>query len=149
MVHQLAEADREGADGSRHQDVSTRGCLRTTLQRAVMQWSHLVGMVREVGVRACIVERELSTDKQTRLMMAGRERSAESCTGLAIRHERIGKEQAGFSREAIGNLASLAHEAVLHLHAVVDATSVTDDGVLANNTRSDIYRGVILSYQIH
>ena len=105
-----------------------------------MQWSHLVGMVREVGVRTGIVERELSANEQARLMVTGREGTAEGGTGLTVSHERISKEEAGLGGEAIGNLAGLAHEAVLHLHGVVDAATVADNGVLANDTRSDIYR---------
>ena len=63
MVHQFTEADREGTYRSRHQDIRARGRLRTTLQRTVMQRSHLIGMVREVGIRTCVIERELSANQ--------------------------------------------------------------------------------------
>ena len=75
-------------------------------------------------------------------MMGGRERSAESSTGLTIGHIGISEEQAGLSREAIGNLTGLAHEAILHLHRVVDATAIADNGVFADDTRSDKHRGI-------
>ena len=116
MVHQFAKADREGTNGSRHEHVGTTGRLGTTLQCPIVQGTHLVGMVGEIGVRAGIVERELSSDEQARLMVAGRERATEGSTCLAIGHVGIGKEEAGFCREAIGNLTGLTHEAVLHLH---------------------------------
>ena len=63
-------------------------------------------------------------------MMRGAERSAEGSTGLTIGHEGVGKEQARLSRKAIRDLAGLTHETVLHLHRVVDRTTVTDDRVL-------------------
>ena len=139
MVHQCAKTNAESTDLGRHQHIGTAGRLRTALQGSVVQRSHLVGMVREVGVRTGIVERELTTDEQARLVVAGRERSAESGAGLAMGHVAIGKEYRGFCRETVGNLASLTHETVLHLHAVGDATPARDDAVLADNTRSDVY----------
>ena len=56
MVHQLAKAYAEGTDGGRHQDIGSRGGLRAALQRAIVQRTHLVGVVGEIGVRACIIE---------------------------------------------------------------------------------------------
>ena len=75
-------------------------------------------------------------------MVAGGEGTTEGGTGLTVGHERVGKEQAGLSREAVGHLTGLAHEAVLHLHGVVDTAAVTDDGVLADDTRADIHGSV-------
>ena len=69
MVHQLAETDAEGTDLGRHQDVGSRGGLRTALQCTVVQGSHFVGVVREVGVRTGIVERELTANQQRALMV--------------------------------------------------------------------------------
>ena len=107
-----------------------------------MQGTHLVGMVREVGVRAGIVKRELATNQQRTLMVGSRERAAESSTGLTIGHITVGEEHAGLCRKAVGNLASLAHEAVLHLHRVGDAATVRDDAVLADNTCADVYGSI-------
>ena len=50
MVHQLAEADGESTNLGRHQHVGARGCLGATLQGAIMQWTHLIGVVGEIGV---------------------------------------------------------------------------------------------------
>ena len=142
MVHQLTETDAERTDRGRHQDIGTRSRLRTTLQGSPVQWPHLIGVVREVRVRTGIIERELTTDEQRALMMRGTERSAEGSTGLTVGHERVGEEETGLCREAVGDLTSLSHEAVLHLHTVIDRTTVADDGVLADDTRSDEYRSI-------
>ena len=87
MVHQLAEADGEGTDGGRHQHIGTAGRLRAALKRSVMERAHLIGMIGEVGVGACVVERELSADKQRTLVVTGREGAAEGSAGLTIGHE--------------------------------------------------------------
>ena len=142
MVHQLAETHREGAYLGRHQHVGTAGGLRAALQRSVVQGTHLVSVVREVGVRTGIVERELAADEQARLMVRCREGSAEGGTRLAISHVAVGEEHAGLGSKAVGNLTCLANEAVLHLHAVGDAAAVADDGVLADDSRANIHRGV-------
>ena len=124
MVHQLAEADGESTNLGRHQHVGTRGCLGTTLQGAVMQRTHLISVVGEIGVRTGIVERELATNEQARFVVRSGERSAESSAGLAIGHEGVGEEDTGLSGESVGNLTSLAHKAVLHLHRIGDAAAV-------------------------
>ena len=142
MVHQLAEANREGADSGRHQDIGTRGGLCAALQRTVVQGAHLVGVVREVGVGTRIIERELTADEQARLVVGGRERAAERGAGLTVGHVGVSKEQAGLSRETVGNLAGLAHEAILHLHGIVDGAAVADDGVLADNASADKHRRI-------
>ena len=77
-------------------------------------------------------------------MVRGRERSAESSTRLAISHVTVGKEHAGLSSETVGNLAGLTHITVLHLYGVRNRTAVRDDGVLADDTRTDIYGGIFL-----
>ena len=99
-------------------------------------------MVREVGVRTCVIERELTADKQRTLMVRRTEGTAECSTGLAIGHKRVGEEQTGLGRKTIGNLTGLTHKTVLHLHGVVDRTTVTDDRVLTDDTRTDKHRGV-------
>ena len=73
-------------------------------------------------------------------MVRGREWSAESGTSLTIGHERIGKEQTGLGCKAIGNLTSLTHEAVLHLHRIVDGTTITDNRVFTDDTSTDKHR---------
>ena len=75
-------------------------------------------------------------------MVRGAEGSAESSTGLTIRHKRVGEEQARLSRKAVGNLASLTHEAILHLHGVIDRAAVTDNRVLTDHSRSDKHGGI-------
>ena len=147
MIHQLAEAYRERADVRRHEYVGTACCLRSSLKRTVMHRSHLVSVVGEVGGRTRIVERELSADKQRALVMGRRERTAESGTRLTVRHIRIGEEHAACRREAVAQLASLTHVAVLHLHAVDDGRSVADDRVLADDARAYIHRGVTVAHQ--
>ena len=142
MVHQLTETHAEGTDRSRHQDISARSCLCATLQSTVVQGTHLIGMVGEVGVRACVIERELTTDQQRALMVRGTEGSAEGGTGLTIRHKRVGEEQAGLSRKTVCHLTGLTHETVLHLHRVVDRATVTDDRVLTDHTRTNEYWGI-------
>ena len=139
MVHQLAEAHREGTDVGRHQHIGTTGRLRSALQKTVVDGAHLVGVVGEVGGRPGIVERELATDEQARLVVAGREGAAEGSAGLAVRHIRIGEEDALRRREAVAQLAGLADEAVLYLHTVEDARPVGDDRVFADNSRSDVH----------
>ena len=99
-------------------------------------------MVREVGVRTGVIERELTADEQRALMVRGREGSAEGRTGLTIGHKRVGKEQAGLGCKSVGNLTGLTHKAVLHLHTVIDRTTVTDNRVLADHARTDKHRGV-------
>ena len=64
MVHQLSEANAERANSGRHQHIRARGSLSTTLQSTIVQRTHLIGVVREVGVRACVIERELTTNQQ-------------------------------------------------------------------------------------
>ena len=56
MVHELSEADTEGANLCRHQDVTSAGSLRAPFQHAPMHRAHLVGVVREVSSRARIIE---------------------------------------------------------------------------------------------
>ena len=75
-------------------------------------------------------------------MVTGREWSAESGAGLAVGHIGVGEEQAGLSGESIGNLTCLADKAVLHLHGVVDATAVTNNRVLTDDTRADEHWGI-------
>ena len=50
MVHQFAEAYREGTDGGGHQHIGTAGGFSAALKCSVVERSHLVGMVREIGV---------------------------------------------------------------------------------------------------
>ena len=69
MVHQLTKADAESTNLSWHQHVGTRSRLRTTLQDTIVHGAHLIGMVREVGIRAGIIERELTTNEQRALMV--------------------------------------------------------------------------------
>ena len=140
MVHQLAETDAERADGGRHQDIATRSRLRSTLEGSPVQRAHLIGMVREIRVRAGIIERELTTDEQRTLVVGSTEGSAERGTGLTVGHIGVGKEETGLRRETVGNLTGLTHKAVLHLHTVIDRTTVADDGILADDTRTDEYR---------
>ena len=121
MVHELAHADREGSNGSRHEQVGSAGRLRSSLQNSPVHRSHLVGVVGEVGCRAGIVEREHSANEQRALVVAGREGTAESRTRLAVAHVGVGEEHRCRCREAVAELACLAHEAVLYLHAVDDA----------------------------
>ena len=142
MVHQLTKADAESTNRGGHQDIGTRSRLRTTLECSPVQGTHLIGMVREVRVRASVIERELTANEQRALVVGGTERSAEGSTGLTVGHERVGEEETGLCREAVGDLTSLSHEAVLHLHTVIDRTTVADDGVLADDTRADEYRGI-------
>ena len=143
VVHQFAEAHAERTNRGRHQHIRARGRLGAALQGAIVQRTHLIGVVREVGVRASVIERELSADEQRALMVRSRERSAEGGAGLTVGHKRVGKEQTGLGREAIGYLTSLAHEAVLHLHRVVDRATVADNRVLANHTRANEHRRVL------
>ena len=137
MVHQLAEAHGEGTDRGRHQDIGARGGLRAALKGAVVQGPHLVGVVREVGVGAGIIERELTADEQRTLMVAGAEGAAEGGTGLTVGHIRVGEEERSLSREAVRELTSLTHEAVLHLHRVVDRTTVADNRILTDHACAD------------
>ena len=74
--------------------------------------------------------------------MRGTERSAESSTGLTICHKGIGKEQASLSGKAIRNLTSFTYKAILHLHRVVDRTSVANNRILTNHTCTYEYRGI-------
>ena len=75
-------------------------------------------------------------------MVRGGEGTAEGCTCLTVGHKRVGKEETGLCGETVCNLTGLAHEAVLHLHGVIDATAVADDGVLTDDTRTDKYWGI-------
>ena len=75
-------------------------------------------------------------------MVRGTEGTAEGSTGLTIGHKRVGEEQRCFSRKTVGYLTSLTHEAVLHLHGVVDRTTIADNGVLADHTRTNEYRSI-------
>ena len=75
-------------------------------------------------------------------MVRGTERTAEGGTRLTIRHKRVGEEQAGFGRKAVGHLTGLTYEAVLHLHRVVDRATITDDRVLTDHTRTDKHRRI-------
>ena len=142
MVHQLTKTYRESTNRGRHQDIRTRCRLRTTLKGAVMQRSHLIGMVREIRIRTCVIERELTTDEQRTLMVTGTERSAEGGTSLTIGHKRVGEEERSLCRETICNLTGLTHKAILHLHRVIDRTTVADNGVLADDTCSDKHRRI-------
>ena len=142
MVHQLTEANGERTNRGRHQDIGTRGGLGATLQRAIVQGAHLIGMVREVSIGAGVIKRELTADQQGTLMMAGTEGTAEGSTGLTIRHERVGKKQARLGGKAIRDLTGLTHETVLHLHGVVDRATVTNDRILTDHTRTDKHRGI-------
>ena len=140
MIHQLAETDRESSYGGRHQQISTRCRLRATLQRAIVHGSHLVGMVREIGGRTGIIEREHAANQQARLMVRCREGTAEGSASLAVRHIAVGKEHAGRRRESIAYVAGFAHEAVFHLHGVDDGASIGDDGVFTNDACTDEHR---------
>ena len=94
-------------------------------------------MVAEVGRRTRIIEREHGADEQRTLVVAHRERAAESGAGLAVRHIAVGKEDAAGSRETVLQLARLADEAVTQLDAAMDARATTDDGILADHTGAD------------
>ena len=76
-------------------------------------------------------------------MVRSRERAAESCTGLTVGHIGVGKEYTGLCGKTVGNLAGLTHKAVLHLHRVGDAATIRDNRVFADNTSSNIYRGIL------
>ena len=76
-------------------------------------------------------------------MMWCREWAAEGSTGLTIGHKRVCKEQAGLCCEAIGNLTGLAHEAVLHLHRVINRATITDNRVLADHASTNEYRRIL------
>ena len=78
----------------RHEHIGATGRFRATFQHTIVHGSHLIGMVREVGCRPSVIERELSANEQRTLMMRSRERSAEGSAGLAIAHETVGKEHA-------------------------------------------------------
>ena len=71
--------------------------------------------------------------------MRSRERTAKSGTGLTIAHIAIGKEYTLRGREAIGNLASLAHEAVLQFHGVDDRRAVGYDSILTDDTSAYVH----------
>ena len=75
-------------------------------------------------------------------MMRGTEGAAEGSTSLTISHKGVGKEKTSLGRKAIGNLTSLTHEAVLHLHRVIDRATVTDDRVLTDNACTNEYRSI-------
>ena len=75
-------------------------------------------------------------------MVRSTEGTAERSTGLTIGHKRVGEEQAGLSRKAIGNLTGLTHKTILHLHGVVDRTTITDDRILTDDTRTNEYWGI-------
>ena len=66
------------------------------------------------------------------------ERTAEGGACLAIAHVTIGEEDGSRCGEAIAQLASLADEAILYLHAVDDAGTFGDNRVLGDNACSDI-----------
>ena len=121
MVHKFAEADAEGTNSGRHQDVTTTGSLRASFKHTPMHRPHLVGMIREVCARAGIVEREHATDEERTLMVRCGERTAESSTCLAVAHEAICKEETVFGSETISYLAGLAHETVLEFAGIGDA----------------------------
>ena len=115
VMHKLAEADAEGADAGRHQDVAAAGCLRAALQHAPVHRTHLVGMVREIRARACVVEREHAADEQRALVVRSREGAAEGSARLAVAHVAVCEEEAVLGRKAVGYLTRFAHEAVLEL----------------------------------
>ena len=142
VIHQLAEAHREGAYVCRHEEVGAAGCLRAALHGAIVHGPHLVGVVTEVGCRARVVEREHAADEQRTLVVACRERSAEGGAGLAVRHVAVGKEHALRGCEPVAQLAGLAHEAVLHLHAVDDGRAVGNDRVFADHARAYEHAGL-------
>ena len=142
MVHQLTHTHREGTYLGRHQHIRAAGGLGTALQRSVVDGAHLVGMIGEVGGRAGIIERELSADEQRALVVAGREGTAEGGTRLAVRHVAVGEEDALRGGKTVSYMAGLTHKAVLHLHAIDDARAVAYNRVLANHSRTDIYRVV-------
>ena len=142
MMHELAKADAEGTNGSRHEQISTTRCLCATFQNTPVHRSHLVSMVGEIGSRTGIVETKLRADEQAALMVAGGKRTTEGCAGLAVAHIAVGKKYACRGREAIAQLTSLTNKAVLHLHRVDNAGSVVDDGVLTDDACTNIYVGL-------
>ncbi len=75
-------------------------------------------------------------------MMGCGEWTTEGCTRLTVAHIAVGEEYGGGGCETVAQLAGLAHEAVLYLHAVDDAGTLGDDGVLDDDSRTDIYVAV-------
>ena len=63
-MHEFAEANAESTNLSRHQDVTSAGSFRASFKHTPMHGPHLVGMIREVRARACIVEREHTADEE-------------------------------------------------------------------------------------
>ncbi len=147
MVHQLAEAHAELTYLGGHQDVGSRGCLHTALEGAIVHGSHLVGMVGEIGVGTGIVERELAANEQRALVVTGREGSAESGACLAVCHVAVVEEHGTLGCEAVGERASLAHEAVLQLGAVENACTTEQDAVLADAARPHNHGRLVLAAQ--
>ena len=96
MVCYLADAHRESSYGGRQQQVCTAGCLASPFQCAVVHRTYLIGMIAEVGGRACIVEREGDTYEQCGFVVAHGEWAAEGGTCFAVVQVGIGKEHAVF-----------------------------------------------------
>ena len=94
VIHQLAEAHRERSDVSRHENIGAAGCFRAAFECAIMHRPHLVGVITEIGGTPRVIERELSADEQTTLVMAGSEWTAERRARFTIAHVGIGKENA-------------------------------------------------------
>ena len=69
MVHELAEADAEGAYLCWHEYVTATGCFGATLQYTPMHRTHLIGVIGEVRAGASIVKREHATDEQRALVV--------------------------------------------------------------------------------
>ena len=70
-------------------------------------------------------------------MVRSAEGAAESSTGLTISHKRIGEEQARLCRKPVGDLTSLTHEAILHLHGIINRATITDNRILTDHACSD------------
>ena len=92
MIHQLAKAHGESSDIGRHEHISTAGCLRSSLQNAVVHRPHFVGMIAEIRCTSSVIERELTANKQAAFMVTGRKRPTECGTSFPITHVRISKE---------------------------------------------------------
>ena len=84
MIGNLAHAHGEGSYVCRPKDVCATGGFCSMLHDAVVYRSHLVGMVAEVGVGACVIEGVHTSDEQCALMVAYGEWSAEGGAGFSV-----------------------------------------------------------------